>query len=584
MNTFQLILKNMRQRALSTSLTLLSVVLGVALAISVIILQREGEKLFVQSDFGYNLIVGPKGDPLRLVLNGTYGMGTAGGTIPWASYDDLMRTQQQHVRWAIPYMVGDTWQGKRIVATSNRLVSTPALDLFRKTLANLGDEMKRIGLPPQGETPDARAKRIAQVPDAIVRVESRLADLTDDAVASLDVELTGRLNDLRATLMRAAAMVETGQPNSYDAAGRIAADAVDQLRLLGSFAAPFEYRENRQLSLATGAMFDARKFEGVVGDVVARQLKLKVGDTFQLEHGGNARDVHEEKWTVTGILAPTNTAMDQTIFIPIVSALAVPEHEEGLRQIAELQANEAGAAPVSRERSERPTPAPSADGELMSGAKPAAAAAHDDHHDHDHHGAFEIVDGRIRLGLEASKWKVSGIFAQTRGAFSYQMLFFRYLNTPVAMAASPAEQMRLFFDTFMKGPTLILLALAVLVTIVAAISILVSIYNAVSARRREIAILRALGATRGRVLGLITLEATLIGVVGGVVGLLLGHAMAGVGGTYLRGAFGQTIGFWTVSGTEIAYLAGVALLAALAGLVPALQAYRVTVAENLVGE
>jgi len=58
--------------------------------------------------------------------------------------------------------------------------------------------------------------------------------------------------------------------------------------------------------------------------------------------------------------------------------------------------------------------------------------------------------------------------------------------------------MKQFFDTFLKGTSLVLLVLAALVSVVAAVSILVSIYNSVSARLREIAIFRALGATRGK--------------------------------------------------------------------------------------
>jgi hypothetical protein len=51
-NLFQLVLKNMRQRALSTTLTVLSVVLGVALAVGIMVLRRESESLFGQKDFG----------------------------------------------------------------------------------------------------------------------------------------------------------------------------------------------------------------------------------------------------------------------------------------------------------------------------------------------------------------------------------------------------------------------------------------------------------------------------------------------------------------------------------------------------
>src|SRR3954469_8374470 len=62
-----IILKQMRQRALGTWLTLLSVLLGVALAIAVLLVNRESGRLFGQTDFVYELIIGPpKGSKLTL--------------------------------------------------------------------------------------------------------------------------------------------------------------------------------------------------------------------------------------------------------------------------------------------------------------------------------------------------------------------------------------------------------------------------------------------------------------------------------------------------------------------------------------
>src|SRR5437016_10269335 len=120
MNLFQLILKNMRQRALSTWLTLLSVIIGVALAVAVMILQRESAKLFGQSDFGYDIIIGPpKGSPLQLVLNTVYHLDKSPGNIPYAVYEDFVRTapappgrvnQLQYAKHAIPFMLADTYQ------------------------------------------------------------------------------------------------------------------------------------------------------------------------------------------------------------------------------------------------------------------------------------------------------------------------------------------------------------------------------------------------------------------------------------------------------------------------------------------
>ncbi len=128
MNLFQLVLKQMRQRSLSTWLTLLSVLLGVSLAISILILRREGQNLFAQTDFGYDILIGPpKGSPLQLTLNTVYHMDVSPGVIPYQIYEDMARKTpplpnhpdyRPYVRLAVPFMVGDSFQGRRIVGTS----------------------------------------------------------------------------------------------------------------------------------------------------------------------------------------------------------------------------------------------------------------------------------------------------------------------------------------------------------------------------------------------------------------------------------------------------------------------------------
>jgi putative ABC transport system permease protein len=464
MNMFQLVFKNMRQRALGTWLTLLSVVLGVALATAVLIIQRQGERVVAQSDFGYDMIVGPKGGALNLVLNSIYGLGNAQGSIPWRVFTNLSTTERANVRWAVPFMVGDTWQGYRIMGT------TPLMFGF------------------------------------------------DDDLNPVDP------------------------------------------------ARGFNVRPDKPFAFAQGGVFHPQKFQGVVGSEVAARLNMKLGDTFQMEHGGKASDVHEETWTVVGILRPTRTAMDRTLFVPLVSSWAVPEHSDGLAAIAAVQ----GMSQIDDfEHTAAPSTAPA--GEFVVQTSQTAKAP-----------PYTMEGDLIRLRGDASTWKISGAFVRTRGGITFATLDWRINNQLSAMSVNPAEEMRVFFSTFMKGSTWLLLGLAVLVSTVAAISILVSIYNSVSARRREIAILRALGATKERILSIICLEAVLIGLIGGLVGVLLGHGLAAVGSVLLERSTGQALQAWGVGITEFYYLTGVVILSALAGLVPALKAYRTSVADNLV--
>src|SRR4051812_18489613 len=127
MNLFQLVLKQMRQRALGSWLTILSVLLGVALATGVLLVRRESEKVFGQSDYGYDVIVGARGSPLQLTINTVYHLDRSPGNIPYSYYEALLhdprspRRPHPQAKIAVPYVVGDTYKGRRIVGTLPKL-------------------------------------------------------------------------------------------------------------------------------------------------------------------------------------------------------------------------------------------------------------------------------------------------------------------------------------------------------------------------------------------------------------------------------------------------------------------------------
>lgn len=514
MNPLQLVLKNMRQRSLSTWLTLLSVLLGVALATAIMVLRREGKNLFGQSEYGYDLIVGTKGSPLQLTLNTVYQLDRSPGNIPWAVYDELRgRKFRADVRFAFPVVAGDSYQGRRIVGA-------------RPQMFGFGDD----GSPLDGY--DAQGRLLA----------------THESPSS--------------------------DPHSRDQDKPVAGQAL-------------EIRPGQKYTLAQGRMFHAAKFEAVIGADVQKLTGLKLGDTFQATHGtpeGNQRaDVHDERWTVVGVLSDTKTAADGVIYIPLTSFYTIQDH---------------GDAELDREwlrRGWNPATRP-ADAHDAEDAIAAAEGREVDHAGHDHdpgddeHGGHAHVkhysmnpDGTIELKLPQASLELSAVIVKTRGPFQTQSLLYTLGLRNDVMGVNPAETMRQFFDTFLSGTSVLLLMIAVLVTIVAAVGILVSIYNSVAARSQEIAILRALGATRVKVLTLITLEAALIGLVGGLLGLVAGHLIAGAASMFLQRLLGSGVKWLRFDGYEAMYLLGVVAIAALAGLVPALKAYRTPVATNLAG-
>jgi putative ABC transport system permease protein len=122
---------------------------------------------------------------------------------------------------------------------------------------------------------------------------------------------------------------------------------------------------------------------------------------------------------------------------------------------------------------------------------------------------------------------------------------------------------------------------AYLVALVAAGSVLASIYNSMSARQRDLAILRALGARRRTVFGAVVAEATVIGALGALAGLAAHFALyAGVAGL-IRAQTGVVLTPWAFHHVLVLCPLAMTALCALGGIVPAVKAYRTPVAETI---
>jgi len=151
-----------------------------------------------------------------------------------------------------------------------------------------------------------------------------------------------------------------------------------------------------------------------------------------------------------------------------------------------------------------------------------------------------------------------------------------------ALAASPAEEVNKLSATLLAPLQGGLLLVAYLVITVSALSILISLYLTIFSRRRDLAIFRSLGATRGDVFRLITLEAALLSGLGVVAGWLLGHGALAALAPVIADRFDLPFTPWHVLPVELAISVSVWLLGVIAGLLPAIVAYRLPVAETLI--
>ncbi len=324
-------------------------------------------------------------------------------------------------------------------------------------------------------------------------------------------------------------------------------------------------------------------FDVLVGSQAARATGLRVGDKMHLTHGspnsrggsggkgggGPAPHVHDEfTFTVVGLLEETGSAHDRALFVHLDAAWLM--HALDRR---EAEARAAGAS---------------------------AGTGGDSHeHDHDHDHADEHAHDHACEGdhshdhppltvadLTDADRQITGILlrvatrAGSENSAAIQSVFDRLRRDPTITVAQPVQQINFLFR-IVSSVDRLLLAMALVVLVSSGASILLALYNSMEQRQRQIAVLRVLGSSGSRVMGLVLTESALIGAIGAV----LGGALSLVFGWLVAGAVQQSLGLYIrpVYGLEwtLAVMVGAVLVAAAAGLAPAVRAYRTSVGEHL---
>jgi putative ABC transport system permease protein len=100
-------------------------------------------------------------------------------------------------------------------------------------------------------------------------------------------------------------------------------------------------------------------------------------------------------------------------------------------------------------------------------------------------------------------------------------------------------------------------------------------------RRRDIATMRALGARRRTIVGIVLLESCTITSIGGILGIVASCAIARLGAQIIAARGGLAFNPPLFTPLQPVVLVGVVVLGMLAGIIPAIMAYRREVAEHL---
>lgn len=331
---------------------------------------------------------------------------------------------------------------------------------------------------------------------------------------------------------------------------------------------------------------DNTYFEAVVGARVAKEMNVAVGEKFYPTHGDPSGQGHEQGFTIVGIMDPTGTPNDRAAFVNLEGFYLMEGHAKPIdRDPEEDVLDEALDAEASNE--EKPTTDPESD-------SPAADARESTQSNgvrlvqtgtniSDSNSVTGEASGRDHehRPLSIPEREVTSILIRN-GNIMFAPGMQNAINEGIrAQAAAPIGEINKLMNLIV-GPLLTaLLAITGITCAVAAVGILVSIYNSMNDRRRDIAIMRALGARRTTVTSIIIFESFQVALIGTIAGWLLAHTAIVLYSGKIEDQTGVQVGFFTTSNYELLVLPLVLGLALIAALLPAWAAYRTDVGSNL---
>ena len=293
----------------------------------------------------------------------------------------------------------------------------------------------------------------------------------------------------------------------------------------------YRYRRTHTLDFAQGKPF-ADLFDAVIGADVAAQLGYKVGDRIVVAHGlGSTGFIqHDDKpFQVSGILAKTGTPVDRTVHVSLEAIEAIHVDWQSGARI--------------------PGQSISADQVRQMDLQPKAITA-------------------ALIGLK-SKLAIFGL----------QRAINEYRAEPLSAILPGATLQELW--GLVGTAEAALAAVSGMVVVTALLGMVTMILATLNERRREMAILRSVGARPATILGLLVAEAALLILTGAALGIAMFYALAIGFQPYIDRAYGLYIAIEPLKLNDWLNLGGIVLAGILAGLLPALRAYRLSLADGM---
>ena len=289
----------------------------------------------------------------------------------------------------------------------------------------------------------------------------------------------------------------------------------------------YRFAKKQPLAFEQGKAFSSIN-EVVIGSEVASKLAYKIGDEIVISHGmGNTSFHHHDDnpFKVIGILKPTGTPVDKTLHVPLAAI------------------------------------------ELIHGG---GHDAHDDHHDHSNHalvGHPKQITAFL-MGFDSPLYTL-----QIRRNIN------QFKPEPL-LAIMPTVTLKELWEmlTIIEK---ILLLFSFVVVIISLLGMLTTLLANLNQRRRELAILRSVGARPWQLFSLISIESLFTTFLGCLVGCILFYALMGTTAGYLQSQAGVSININMLSDYELTLIGVIMAAGFIIGLIPATRAYFYSLSDGM---
>jgi putative ABC transport system permease protein len=468
---------SLRSRLLTTLLTALSIALSVTLLVGIEHVRAGVRESFAGTIRGTDLIVGARGGTLQVLLSSVFGIGSPAGSVRMSTFERWKA--HPAVKWAVPYSLGDSHRGFRVVGTT---------------------------------------------------------------------------------------------PEFYER---------------------YRFRQDAHLVFAAGRAGGAES-DVVIGSEVAARLQYGVGSQVVVTHGlvdiGTSNHA-AHPFVVVGVLGRTFTPIDRSVYLTLDGIEAMHEAETSGGPAAPPPSMPGASAPPAMPGASPPpvmpgaAPPPAMPGAspppAMPGASPPPAMPGAEPPAMPGASLPAATTGSFMPSGDGER-VITSFFVGTKNRFEALMLQ-REMNTDLReplTAVIPGVALGELWQNIGTAEVGLRVVAGFAVAI-GLVGMLVSLYSSLDARRREMAILRSVGAGPGTIVSLLVLESGLLALIGCALGVGLVYAGLALGQGPIESRFGLHLAMRALGEREWTYLMVVMTAAIAIGFVPAYKAYRTSLVDGL---